>query len=249
MHDDFDEVGRYGDRTWAKWTVAQAVRGREITDCGHIGHKDSALQYITCQNPAKETEGHWRQGAAEKAWLGWWVENRDKTQEQRIQEGLAQYGALVHLPPSTADREPLLRLLGNTTTNRLESVPRYVKYNAFRWLRDSGFDPLAYALSNVSLTTPDLVKNGLVAYSTNAALYPRINGAGILSFGKQAADEYDFPGPYLLSPQARLTAYSLMVFPICAGSFLLIVSLRKKGKIECEPQPTAATKTTGTSGP
>ncbi len=230
MHNDFDDVGKYGDSTWAEWIVAQAEQGRGISDCGH-GHKDSALQYLTCQNPAKDTAEGRTEEAIGKAWVEWWMANNDKTQEHWIRDGLARYGVLLHVPPSSADFGPLLTVLGDTATNRLERVPHYVKYNAFRWLRDSGFDPLRYALSNVSPETPEAVKNGLFAYCTNATLYPKIDGVGILAFGKQTSAEDTFPGPYLLTYPARLTAYSLMVFPICLGSYLLVVSRRLTGNL------------------
>ena len=236
-HDDFDVVGRYGDRTWAAWIMQKAEQGEDISDCGNIGHKDAALQYITCQNPVKEAEGRWEKGATEKAWLAWWKENKDRTQEQWIQDGLARYGVPVHAPSGQMEYEPLLALLGNTNTNRLAGVPhyapRYVKYNAFRWLRDSGFDPLTFAVSNLTSATPEIVQRGLFAYSKNATLHPKLDGAGILLFGKQAIDGDDSRRPDFFGAPVRLTAYSLILLPLLGGSFLLIQSRRAEQKTGC----------------
>ena len=75
---------------------------------------------------------------------------------------ILEHGVTVHLPPTSDDVEPLLRLLGQQSEDEIserkegesrpEVVPEYIQYNAFRWLRDSGFQPLRFAASNSGVT-------------------------------------------------------------------------------------------------
>ena len=210
----------------------RAEGGEEISDCGNIGHKDSALEYITCQNPAEKHEGSREPWATEKAWLAWWQENKAKPQEQWIQEGLAQHGVTVHIPANAEDCEPLLALLGYTSTNRSDEsyVPRYVKYNAFRWLRDSGFDPVGFAVSNITSQTPEIVKQGLFAYSKKLKLYPDLEGAGILSFGKQPTMADQLRRSAFFNASVQTKAYAVMLVPLVLGTILLLFSYRQMGR-------------------
>lgn len=232
MHDDFDEVGAFGDKAWAEWIIRRAEGGEQISDCSRIGHKDAALQFITCQDPSPPVTGSRVPFAVEKAWMAWWKENREKKQEQWIQEGLVQRGVSVHLPAVREDYEPLLILLGTVSTNRSvklpDQVPAYVRYNAFRWLRDSGFDPLGYAVSNLTAQTPEVVKQGLYAYSKRLKIYPDVDGAGVLGFGRQPAVPDEAHRPYLFSAPVQRTAYGMMILPVLAGVFLLVLSWREQ---------------------
>ena len=81
-----------------------------------------------------------------------------------IQAGLRNYGVSVHIPPVDDDYEPLLALLGNRSTNATEKIPWFVRYNAFRWLRDSGFQAIPFAMSNISAQTLHLVRDGVFEY-------------------------------------------------------------------------------------
>lgn len=230
MHGDAEDVGKYGDRGWAEWILSKAAQGVEIADCsGGCAHGTSALEYMTGQDPTHQKENGQERGMAGKAWLDWWKDNRDKTQEQWIRDGLARHGVVVHLPPTPADQLPLLTLLGSTSTNRLERVPRYVTYNAFRWLRDSGFDPLAFALTNVNSDTPETVKQGLFAYAKQVDRYPKSDEVGILAFGRNTPP-VSFPGPYLLSRSVKVTAYVVMGMLIVLGAVLLFLSRYPEGK-------------------
>ena len=74
-HDDFDPVGHYGDKGWAVWIMSKAEAGQAIANCGSIGHKDAAMKYITCSDPASGT--NWN---TERQWLGWWNTNKEKSQ-------------------------------------------------------------------------------------------------------------------------------------------------------------------------
>lgn len=215
-HDDFGDVGMWGGKDWAIWIMARAEAGQNISDCGRIGHKDEALKWITCQDPSGG-----KPWGTEGDWIGWWRSNHSKSQIEWIRDGLASYGAPVHIPPSDADRPDLLALLGNTETNEPTALPHFVKYNAFRWLRDSGFDPVAFALSNAAESTPADVIRGLSEFRRHYEWAPRRNTPGALPLLPSTEPELERPRPAALYFETRATAYALMIIPTAAGIFLL----------------------------
>ena len=138
----------------------------------------------------------------------------------------------MHLPPSEADHEPLLTLLGNISTNTAEKIPGFVKYNAFRWLRDSGFQVIPFAMSNVTALTPAVVRAGILEYGKYERSWPKENAVGMLEF---APPPRDWAGSYRLvfySPAIQMTGYSLMILPLTAGTALLVYSYRHRRKVE-----------------
>jgi hypothetical protein len=226
-HDDFSLVGMLGDKGWAEWIMGKAESGEVISECGTIGHKDEALQFITCQDPAKG-----KGSEPGKEWLEWWKENRGKSQIEWLRDGLAAYGVIVHIPPTRDDHAPLLSLLGNTSKDPPEKVPPFVKYNAFRWLRDSGFDMLEFALSNGRESTSAQVIQGLREYSKRLDLLPSRDGVGILRFSGKTDRERNDARPGIFDTEHQGIGYSLMIIPIALGTFLLVWSTRKKGNAE-----------------
>ena len=222
-HDDFDPVGHYGDKLWAVWIMDRAKAGQAIANCGSIGHKDAALKYITCNDPAKGT--NWN---TEAQWLSWWSTNRSRSQLEWVQDGLRTYGVSVHLPPTEAEWEPLLALLGNKNTNATEKVPASVKYNAFRWLRDSGFDVIAFAMSNVTAQTPSLLRDGLVEYGKLEHRFPKEDQIGRLELTSPPPDldlNYQL---YFYRPEIQIGGYALMTVPLLAGIAMLVYSCRER---------------------
>ena len=235
--DDYVTVGRYGDKGWAEWIMAKAEAGQEIANCGHIGHKDEALKYITCNNPSPGT--NWN---TEQAWLTWWHTNKNKSQLDWIRDGLRAYGVLVHLPPNEFDHQPLLALLGNSSTNVSEKTPHFVKYNAFRWLRDSGFDVLAFAMSNVTAETPALVRAGVLKYGELARVYPKEGGVGLLGLGSPPPDLTGSSRSAFFRPAIQVTGYSLMLVPLLIGAVMLAFSCRGSQRVDQALYPMAATR-------
>lgn len=226
-HDDFFVVGTYGDKAWTEWIMAKAEAGKEIANCGNIGHKDHALRYITCNDPA-----HGAQWDSEPQWLSWWTTNKNKSQVDWIRAGLQQYEVAVHLPSTPEDYEPLLLLLGNSNTNKEEKIPDFVKYNAFRWLRDSGFQSVAFALSNLTVQTPKLVRDGLLKYDRLDHLYPKLDETGRLEFSSQPGDLGNSYRITFFTPQVQIPAYAAMIAPCVAGVSLLILCRRKPPALE-----------------
>jgi hypothetical protein len=229
-HDDFDPVGHYGDKGWADWIMRQAEAGQRIANCGSIGHKDAALKYITCSDPALGT--NWN---TEAQWLDWWGTNKNKSRLDWVQAGLRTYGVSVHLPLSETDYEPLLALLGNKSTNATEKIPAFVKYNAFRWLRDGGFEVVPFAMSNLTAQTPALVRAGIVEYGKYDRAWPKEDGVGRLELASSPSDLHDSYRPFFYSPTVQIGAYSLMTVSLLAGAVLLVYSCRHRKTTEDAP--------------
>ncbi len=131
------------------------------------------------------------------AWDQWTEANRGHSQEEWIRDGFLRYGIKVHLPPERDDTVPLLRLLGRKSWDFLFSgpegaetqnaIPSYVHYNAYRWLRDSGFEPLEFASSNPSLAANSEISQGLLTFAAWRAAYPGRDRLGVLALGPQSA--------------------------------------------------------------
>ena len=137
-------------------------------------------------------------------------------------------GVSVHIPPIEADYEPLLALLGNKSTNLTEKIPPSVRYNAFRWLRDSGFQAIPFALSNITAQTPPPVREGILEYGKFERVWPKKEGIGILAFVAPAAELNADMRPAFYRTRMQLTAYGLMVVPLFGGVILLVCSWPRK---------------------
>lgn len=230
-HDDSLEVGVYGDKAWAQWIIAKAEAGQEIANCGNIGHKDNALRCITCNDPARGV-----QWDSEPQWLSWWATNKKKSQVEWIRAGLQEQGVIVHLPAIPEDYESLLSLLGNSNTNMEEKIPDFVKYNAFRWLRDSGFQSVEFALSNVTVETPKVVRDGLLKYHRLERHYPTLDEIGRLEFASTPNSSHESYRIEFFTPRYQVPAYTAMLAPCLAGVALLIRSRSKALKEDAPDQ-------------
>jgi hypothetical protein len=68
----------------------------------------------------------------------------------------------------------------------MTTVASYIQYNAYRWLRDSGFSVGQFVSSNATVSAEPLIVSGLLRYSQLLAAFPGSAGLGVLDFG---ADE------------------------------------------------------------
>lgn len=216
-HDDFVIVGDYGDKIWAEWIMKLARDGEEIGDCGRVGHKDEALKFITGNNPAGT---NW---AVESFWLKWWDENKDKSQMEWIRAGLRAHGVSVHMPATINEIIPLLELLGQT--NRSDTIPNFVRYNAFRWLRDSDFEPVAFLLNQATNDMSEEMRSGLVRYQRYERVFPKLDGVGLLTNSDSLLRDLNHR-PFLFSPANQFIAHVLMIVPFLIGSIVLRRSCR-----------------------
>ncbi|HEU5123486.1 MAG TPA: hypothetical protein VFW05_05415 [Verrucomicrobiae bacterium] len=217
MHDDFAIVGDYGDKSWAEWIMKRARAGEKIGDCGRVGHKAEALKFITGNNPAGT---NW---AVESFWLKWWDENKDKSQVEWIRAGLQAHGVSVHMPATTNEIIPLLELLGRT--NQSDTIPNFVRYNAFRWLRDSDFEPVTFLLGQAANDMPEEMRSGLIRYQRYERVFPKLDGGGLLTHSDSSSRDLN-RRPFLFSPANQFIAHVLMIVPFLIGSILLRRSCR-----------------------
>src|SRR6185312_9749645 len=105
--------------------------------------------------------------------------------------------------------EPLLKLIGQKSwvfllggpqgTNAPDSIPDYVQYNAFRWLRDSGFKPMTFARSNVTLVASQDMATALLKYANwqSAFSHAEQDDLGVLAFGKKPDVDFGFAPPQI----------------------------------------------------
>jgi hypothetical protein len=220
-----DRIGYYGNKNWFLWLEGKATTDKNFRVCGCT---ETALAFMSNQHV--------------NSWGEWTKTNKGRTQEEWIRDGFSQYGVSVRLPPNPSDAEPLLKLIGRKGwnflmggpqgTNAPEAVPSYIQYNAFRWLRDSGFNPTTFAISNATLVATQDLTVALIKYSRWHGEFPGRDDLGVLAFGNKP--ERAEPLPMMLEPKFRAAAYSLMIVPVLAGSLLLFF-LRAKRK----PKPCA----------
>ena len=214
-----DMIGYYGDKEWCLWLVDKMHGGGNFRVCGCTA---TALMMMANRD--------------EQSWKEWADAHHDETQEEWIREGFAQRGVIVHLPPQPADTVPLLEVLGHSTWNTLwggpqgtnapEAFPNYLQYNAFRWLRDSGFDQTTFAAANAPALSSDAVRIGLMQYTKWNAAYPRHDGVGILAFGKES-DDTSWGTPTLLRLRSQAAAWLVVITPILVG--VVVLCWRRKG--------------------
>jgi hypothetical protein len=236
QHDDGFAVGRYGDKSWARWIMNHVEPGMDM-GCMGTGpcHSDYAMQHITNQDVGENSD----------EWLRWWETNGAKSQEEWILDGFAQYGVVIDIPPTAEQTkarfvqhdvvadlqlpaeqiEALLALIGDSETDETKAIPVHVKYNAFRWLRDSGFDPVAFVVSNRTIS--EQAVEGVLKYSKHQRRWPKANEVGILPFGKVV---WEYSSPRLMEPDFQAAAYTLSFLPLGIGTGLIVWSFRKKRK-------------------
>lgn len=220
FHDDGFTVGMYGDKSWAEWIMSHVKPGTNM-GClgGNLCHSATAMQYITNQDVGEEAD----------AWIGWWEKNKDRSQEEWIAEGFAQRGFKIDAPPTPEQIPTVLALLGRTETDGSIALPKGIAYNAFRCLRDSDFNPVAFALSNRDASAD--IERGLAEYAKYERRFPEAIGLGILPFGMKDEDGKGDFLPLMLKPHFQIAAYTLVFAPLALGTALMVWSFRRRGSI------------------
>jgi hypothetical protein len=166
-HDVGDITAHFGDKTWVEPFIASVKTGTGISCAG--GHRDAALAYLTNHRCPEGTD-------LTSYWTEWWTQHQNETQEEWISQGFSQIGISVALPPNPKDWPALLRVVGQKrpalslqdwespdAPKEADLQPDSICYNAFRWLRDSGFDPVTYVLDH-SGSLSESERKGLLAY-------------------------------------------------------------------------------------
>ena len=217
-HDDGFTVGLYGDKLWAEWIMTHVRPGTTMSCLGaDLFHSATAMRRITNQNAGGDAD----------AWLDWWKKNSSKSQVQWIVDGFQQQGLAVSTPLKPDQIPALLTLLGTAENDDSNTAFNHLKYNAFRCLRDSGFEPVEFALAN--RTTTAEVERGLLEYVKREHRFPAAIGLGILPIGTQVkgeANDYDLP--QFLTPKFQATAYALIFGPLSIGMALILWSFPRR---------------------
>lgn len=214
-----DRIGYYGDRKWCLWLVERIVADDEFRHCGCT---DTALALMTNQRVS--------------SWGDWLTTNGDRSQEEWIRDGFLEYGVTVHLPPTPDDAGTLLTLLGQQSENERceghadesdsDTVPGHIQYNAFRWLRDSGFQPRRFAALNGDLSLESTKARGILRYSEWHIGYPENDGLGVLAFGRHSetgtdGSDSDFR-PRIAKPWLRRGVNGFIGVTTVAGCLLIL---------------------------
>ena len=219
-----DRIGFYGNSRWCLWLINKIESAGSFRVCGCT---ETALMMMANRH--------------EQDWNEWGDAHGHELQEEWIRDGFAQHQISVHLPPLPEDSVPLLEVLGHKTWHTLwngpqkdkepDAFPRYLQYNAFRWLRDSDFDPVTFASSNPSALDSDLVKVGLLQYSKWNSAFPKKAGVGILAFGNSSDEDKDLFGtPSFVQPWFQIAAWLFILLPILGGVAMLYWKRRSKIK-------------------
>jgi hypothetical protein len=227
QHDDGWAVGKLGGKEWMAPLIAYAESGKDL---GCFGcHRGVALELLTNQNPAKS-------GDPSVEWPKWWAANRHKSQEDWILEGFLADGIQVSKPAAKSEHPTLLRLMGenHAPANDWEKEhprkahPEHLRFNAFRWLRDSGFDPVKFLLESDPSTLEEAVKNGVVAY-TKEMRWLETGPVGRLAFAVVDDDLYSQmreKRPQGLQPRMHITVTASAVVLVVIG--LAVIGLARR---------------------
>jgi hypothetical protein len=218
-HDDFVEVGSSATKEDLKWIISDGAAGADFDSCD-AGHRASALEIISNQTP----------GGTREAWQKWWQDHQHETQNQWILDGFAKWGLPVSFPLERGTTLALLRLIGRGTFSPTEGsrhgeVPRHIRNNALRLLRDVDFKAESITAQEISdESTGDLWK-GVLEYTRWQAANPRENGVGVVF-----ANASKLNGPFGL--RSAMADWAPWIWPglavICLVGGLLLVRRRKK---------------------
>jgi hypothetical protein len=186
MHGDSRHVGQLAGKSTFRRVIERLKSGEEIESCA-AGHKDHGFAFITNQNVGETAE----------AWLDWWRTNKDKNQEEWIDEGFRRAGITLQKPPTNENIAALLTIFGIERTSRAVFTPRiiaphsvhgpvppdWLQFNANRFLRDHGIDPLAIS---GEMFRSEPIRRGLIRYAGWRAEHSEFD------IGKATIDENDW---------------------------------------------------------
>ncbi len=212
-----DRIGRYGDKTWVSWLIGNIEKGDGFRVCGCTMGVLADMTNQDFHDPAD--------------WLDWYKQHKEESQEQWIQQGFDKYGVVVHLPPVDEDEEALLTLLGNNEKDEdgVRKIPSAIRYNAFRWLRDSGFDLDNYIASNRDWHSSEQLALGVCRYARLSAWYQWELGLGILAFAKKPDSEQ--LSPRISSPTTKVVANAIVFGSMFLGVVFVWFSARKRKQV------------------
>ena len=157
------------------------------------------------------------------------------------------YGVKVHQRPTLDDTLQLLRLLGRKSwnflygrpkgTNDPEAVPSYIHYNAYRWLRDTGFKPSQFIASNATVAATSEITAGLLRYSEWRAAYPGHEGLGVLALGADDSSRFNYDMQPVISKPWVEVGVDVCIVACMVGGIVLVWRFTKR-KTDGKPSST-----------
>ena len=165
-HNGFGIIGQFGDKQAVESLMDHIRPGDDILSCAS-GHKAHGLRFLTNQAAGDSAE----------AWLAWWEQNKSKPQEDWICEGFRKHGLEIQTPLTQENVTSLLKLAARIDEEK-GGAPDYVQYNAFRWLRDSDFEPDKFTVKDIPTKDADRVLQGLLRFSSLSTKYPKCRRIG-----------------------------------------------------------------------
>lgn len=218
-HDTGIEMGYWGGKEWTIWIMAHIKPGQDIVSCD-ASHLGDALADMTNQQLGYQSD----------PWLAWWKTNQNKSQPEWIREGFASKGVVLQQPLTTNNILALLKLANLATnspvyTNMLSGLRSSLRYNAFRWLRDSGFKPGDLDINSVAAEEKNQVVQSLINYAEWRGIHR--DDPGKLSIdGNDQQDHW--PNAVFLGRPFRWTLYSIIVAAMFGGWFSLRLGRQTK---------------------
>ncbi len=241
-HDTAFTVGKFGDASWAA-SLAAKVKSGEGIGCLGGRHLDSALCLLTNHAPPAGSDKQ----AIAQFWGEWWEDHGHLSQEDWLRLGFEKAGLVLRQPPSKEDWPALLALLGEVQrpgesdfdveeAPQIENAPAYLRYNAYRWLRDFGFEPVAFLVEeSEQISTPE--KNGLLEYQRWEQQF-RTAMPGRLAFAP--TDDWgwgmgEHRKPWGLQPTGQMIVHLALGLVLALGIALLwaVKKLRARPTTDC----------------
>lgn len=187
--------------------------GQDIGGCEH-DHLGEALADMTNQQLEFRSD----------PWLAWWATNQNRTQVEWIRDGFARNGIKLEEPLTTNNIIALLKPFHSSTNSDSNDYDlRYqwegLHFNAFRWLRDTGFSPFGFDLSAVPLEDRDEVTKGLIHYAFWYGYFRE--DAGNLFIGERQADNLEFEYAAINRPPYTWLPQTSMIVLVVVGILLL----------------------------
>ena len=217
-HDVGIEMGYWGGKEWTIWIMRHIKPGQDITSC-EASHLGNALADMTNQQLGYQSD----------PWLAWWTTNQNKTQLEWIRDGFASKGVVLQQPLTTTNILALLKLAYLTTnsavyTNMPSHLRSSLRFNAYRWLRDSGFRAKDLDINSITVEDKDQIIRNLIDYAEWFGMHWDDPGKLPIS-GNDSS--YGWPSARFDEPPFKWALYSIIFAAALGGWVLLRLGHRK----------------------
>jgi hypothetical protein len=216
-HDTGIHMGYFGGKEWTIWIMGHIKPGQDITSC-EASHLGNALADMTNQQLGYQSD----------PWLAWWKTNQNKTQLEWIREGFASKGVVLQQPLTTNNILALLKSANLATnspvyTNMPSGLRSSLRFNAYRWLRDSDFKAKDLDINSVTAEDKDQIIQSLIDYAEWYGIH-RDDPGKLPINGNASRDRW--PDAVFETRPYRWTLYFIITVAALGGWFLLRLSCR-----------------------